>query len=95
MRFWDYQRRGLTVIWRDDDEGVSGIVVSRAGAGPIDGVKIGDAAIVIGERWGPPARVRGEGRFLDHFGAGWVLSAEVSEGQVVHLTLMRASTAGP
>ena len=90
MRFWDYQRRGVTLIWKEGETGVQGIVVSRGAAGDVGGVKVGDSAVVLRKQWGTPARVRQEGRFLDFIGAGWVLSAEMKEGTIVEITLMAA-----
>lgn len=93
MQFWEYTRRGMTLIWKEGSDGVQGIVVSRAGAGDVGGVRIGDAATSLREHWGTPARVRQEGRFLDFIGARWVLSAELKEGTVVEITLMAAGAA--
>ena len=90
MRFWDYTRRGLTVIWQDGDRGVQGIVVTRPDAGDVSGVKVGDAETHVREALGAPARVRQNGRFLDYVGSDWVLSIELNQGMVVQITLLRA-----
>ena len=92
MRFWEYPRRGVTLIWKEAEGGVQGIVASRGAAGAVQGVSVGDTEPVLRQRWGHPARVRQDGRFLDFVGAGWVLSAEVKEGTIVEITLMAAGT---
>lgn len=89
LRFWDYPRRGVTVIWREGEARVHGIVVSRSTAGDIGGVRVGDAESRLREVWGTAVRVRQGGRFVDFAGENWVLSAEVKEGRVVQMTLMR------
>lgn len=91
MRFWVYDTRGLTVIWKEDTVSVHGLVASRAQAGEVRRVKVGDGAVTLRRAWGLPARVRQDGRFLDHVGAGWVLSAEVQGKRVVQITLMAAA----
>jgi hypothetical protein len=93
MQFWDYQGRGVTVIWRESEPGVHAIVANRAAAGAVRGVKVGDSQTTLRRQWGTPARVRQDGRFWDFVGAGWVLSAELQERKVVQITLMAASAA--
>ncbi|HWP36035.1 MAG TPA: hypothetical protein VNL18_00635 [Gemmatimonadales bacterium] len=93
MRFWEYSRRGVTVIWKEGEAGVHGIVASRPAAGQVSGVKIGDPEVELRNTWGTPARERQSGRFLDFIGAGWVLSAELRDGKVVQITLMAAGAA--
>jgi hypothetical protein len=88
MRFWDYARRGITLIWREGNPGVQGIVASRAAAGEIRGVRVGDGEALLRRQWGTPARARQRGRFLDFFGAHWVLSVELHDGTIVQMTLM-------
>ena len=90
MRFWEYRGRGITVIWRDDWLGAHGIVVSKRIAGEMNGVRVGDAARDISSHWGPPARIRQSGRFLDFSGNGWTLSAEIAGGRAVEITLLAA-----
>jgi hypothetical protein len=92
MRFWDYPKRGVTVIWKEDVAGVQGVVVSSRAAGAVRGVKVGDRDTVVHKEWGTPARVRQDGRFWDFTGAGWVLSAEIRGGVVVEVTLMAAGS---
>ncbi|HXV87199.1 MAG TPA: hypothetical protein VD793_10890, partial [Gemmatimonadales bacterium] len=91
MRFWEYPRKGMTVIWKEGTEGVQGIVVNSARAGAARGIKVGDSEDALRRQWGTPARDRQEGRFLDFIGAGWVLSAELKDGVVVEITLMAAA----
>jgi hypothetical protein len=91
MRFWDYTHRGVSVIWREGNRGVHGIVVSRVGA-DVSGIKVGDAEIVVRSTLGVPARVRQDGRFLDYVGVDWVLSIELVNGSVSQITLLRATT---
>ena len=93
MRFWEYPRRGVTVIWKEDVPGVQGVVATRGSAGAVRGVKVGDAESVLHKEWGTPARVRQDGRFRDYTGAGWVLSAEIRDGMVLEITLMAAVAA--
>jgi hypothetical protein len=93
MRFWDYSGRGITVIWRDGDRGVQGIVVSRTNAGDVRGVKVGDSESSVRKALGVPARTRQDGRFLDYVGAAWVLSFDLIQGSVAQITLLRADTA--
>jgi len=93
MQFWDYEQRGITLIWREGESGVHGIVASRAEAGDVEGVRVGDRAGEMRGKLGAPARVRQGGRFLDFIGASWVLSIEVRRGRVVEITLL--GTAGP
>jgi hypothetical protein len=90
MRFWEYRARGITVIWRDDASGAHGIVVSKRIAGEMNGVRVGDAARNISSHWGPTARIRQSGRFLDFSGNGWTLSAEIAGGRAVEITLLAA-----
>jgi hypothetical protein len=90
MRFWEYRARGITVIWRDDWPGAHGIVVSKRIAGEMNGVRVGDAARDISSHWGPPARIRQSGRFLDFSGNSWTLSAEIAGGRAVEITLLAA-----
>ena len=91
MRFWDYPGRGISVIWQEGEPSVHGVVVTRPDAGDVGGVKVGDSEATLRAVWGTPVRVRQEGRFLDFVGDRWVLSAELHDGHVVELTLMRAS----
>lgn len=95
MRFWDYARRGITVVWRDGEPGVLGIVASTPAAGAIGGVRVGDSEARLFRQWGSPARARQEGRFLDFVGAQWVLSVEMRGGHVVQMTLMGTSEMPP
>jgi len=93
MRFWDYGRRGITVIWREGESGVHAVVASRAAAGDVEEVRVGDSEALLRSQWGTPARTRQQGRFLDFVGAHWVLSVELREGTVVQMTLMGATDA--
>ena len=93
LRFWDYKGRGITVIWQEGDAGVRGIQLNRAVAGDVGGVKVGDSETALRKTWGSPARVRQQGRYVDFVGAEWVLSAELSQGKIAQMTLMRASAA--
>lgn len=93
LRFWDYEQRGITLIWREGESGVHGIVASRAEAGDVEGVRVGDRERELRGKLGAPARVRQGGRFLDFIGASWVLSIEVRRGRVVEITLL--GTGGP
>jgi hypothetical protein len=88
MRFWDYERRGIALIWQEGEAGVLGIVATRAAAGAIRDVRVGDPEAVLRKAWGEPARIRQEGRFLDYVGDGWVFSVELRDGAVVEMTLM-------
>jgi hypothetical protein len=94
MSFWDYERKGITLIWKDMKTGVLGIVLTKADVGAIEGVRVGDTAAAARARLGSPVRVRQEGRFLDFARRGWTLSVEVVEGRIVEITLMAASDAG-
>ena len=91
LRFWEYSKRALTVIWRDDTTGVQGIVVRGQAAGSLGGIQVGDATSSLQQRWGVPTRVRQDGRYMDFVGNRWVLSAEVAGGHVVSLTLFAAA----
>jgi len=91
MRFWEYSSRSLVVIWRDDQQGVQGIVVRGQSAGAVGGVQVGDTTASLRHQWGAPTRVRQDGRYVDYVGDHWVLSAEVSAGRVVSLTLFAAT----
>lgn len=91
MRFWDYGRTGMTVVWREETGGVHGIVLRKREAGELGGIRVGDGADAVRAVWGTPARVRHEGRFLDFVGHGWTLSVEVMQGRVIEITLMAAS----
>jgi hypothetical protein len=91
MRFWDYGRRGITVVWREGDPGVQGVIASRGEAGDAGGVRVGDSEATVRKQWGVPARERQQGRFLDFFGPRWVFSVEVRGGTVVQMTLMNAA----
>jgi len=95
MRFWHYEGRGITLIWREGYAGVHGIVASRSTAGPIRRVRVGDSEMALREYWGTPARIRQDGRFLDYVGDGWVLSVELRERAVVQMTLVAATDAAP
>jgi hypothetical protein len=86
--FWDYDRRGLTLMWDDDEAVLRAVVLKKAGAGAIEGVAVGDSVAVMRERWGEPARVRQDGRFLDFMRPSWVQTAELQGGRVVEITLM-------
>jgi hypothetical protein len=90
MRFWEYRRRGITLIWREDVPVVHGVVVSSPEAGAVDGVRVGDPATELRVHWGPPARVRVDGRFHDFTRRTWTVSAEVADGRVVEITLLAA-----
>ena len=93
LRFWDYNGRGITLIWQEGDAGVHGIQVTRPAAGDLGGVKVGDSENTLRKAWGVPARVRQDGRYVDFVGDQWVLSAELSRGKIAQMTLMRASAA--
>jgi hypothetical protein len=90
MRFWEYPRRGITVIWHDDAPGVRAIVLSKRNAGEIRGVRVGDLTRAVSDSWGPPVRVRSAGRFLDFAGRTWTLSAEIAKGKAIEITLLAA-----
>ena len=90
IRFWDYFRQQVTVIWREDESGVQGIVVRGVRAGAVSGVKIGDVRVAALQSLGNPTRVRQYGRYLDFVGAHWVLTVEVAHDTVVQMTLMQA-----
>jgi hypothetical protein len=92
MRFWDYERRGITLIWAEREAGVHGIVASRTEAGDVEGIRVGDREAQVRRKWGAPARVRQGGRFLDFIGATWVLSVELHRGRIVEITLMGAAS---
>lgn len=93
LRFWNYEGRGVTLIWREGYAGVHGIMASRSTAGAIRRVRVGDSEAALREQWGTPARIRQDGRFLDYAGDGWVLSVELREHTVVQMTLMAATDA--
>jgi len=90
MRFWDYTQRQLTVIWTDEATGVHGLVLRGARSGALGGAAVGDSDRVLLRAWGPPTRVRQEGRFFDYVGDRWVMSAEIVAGRVVQLALLRS-----
>jgi hypothetical protein len=95
LRFWNYEDRGLTVIWREGEPGVHGIVATRAAAGDVRRIRVGDSESALRREWGTPARERQSGRFLDYVGADWVLSVEVRSGAIVEMTLVRTRADPP
>jgi hypothetical protein len=94
IRFWDYKARALTVIWRDGEPGLQGLVARGPEAGRVQGVRVGDPADAARRTWGEPTRVRQEGRFVDFVRPDWVISVELAEGKVRELTVMRPGAAG-
>jgi hypothetical protein len=88
LRFWDYQRRGISLTWDKDDSRVHVIVLSKRSAGEVAGVRVGDSAATTRARWGAPARGRERGRFLDFVRHGWTCTAEMKQGFVVEITLL-------
>ena len=88
LRFWDYQRLGISLTWDKDDGRVHVIVLSKRSAGEVAGVRVGDSAATIQTRWGTPARARERGRFLDFVRHGWTCTAEMKQGIVVEITLL-------
>ena len=95
MTLWHYAQRQMTILWRDGESGVHGVVVAGEKAGDVDGVKIGDTREASIRLWGVPARIRQDGRYLDFVGAHWVLTVEVWHDTVVQMTLMRGSATPP
>jgi len=84
---WDYPQRGLTLMWDRDERTVRVMVLSRPGAGAVDGVRVGDAASSMQARWGSPARVRQDGRFFDFVRRRWTVTGEVVGGVVKEITV--------
>jgi len=87
LGFWDYDRRGVSVIWDRDSGTVRGVVLHKAEAGRVEGVRVGESADRARARWGPATRVRQGGRFLDFVRAGWIHSAELRGGRVMEITV--------
>lgn len=90
MRFWEYDARGLTLIWFEDEPQLQGVVLRRPTAGAVAGVRVGDDTGTLARVWGTPSRVRQDGRFWDFVLDDWVLSVEVMDGHIASLTLLRA-----
>ena len=84
---WEYPERGLTLMWDRDERTVRVMVLSRAGAGDVDGVRVGDAASALKKHWGSPARVRRDGRYLDFVRRRWTVTGEVVGGVVQEITV--------
>jgi len=87
MDFWDYDRRGLSLIWDLDRTTLRVIVLKKSGAGVIEGLRVGDNATQVRARWGAPARARQHGRFVDFTRPQWVQTVEVRDGHVVEITV--------
>ena len=87
MDFWDYDRRGLSLIWDLDRTTLRVIVLKKSGAGVIEGLRVGDNATQVRARWGAPARARQHGRFVDFTRPQWVQTVEVRDGYVVEITV--------
>jgi len=89
LDFWDYDRRGLSLIWDLDRPGgeLRVIVLKTFDAGAIEGIRVGDRQALLRPRWGVPARTRQEGRFVDFARADWVQTVELRDGRVVEITL--------
>lgn len=84
---WEYPERGLTLMWDRDERTVRVMVLSRPGAGAVEGVRVGNAANSLRMHWGTPARVRQDGRFLDFVRNGWSVTGEVVGGVVKAITV--------
>ena len=89
LEFWDYDRRGLSLIWNLDRPGgeLRVIVLKTPETGAIEDIRVGDRQALLRPRWGAPARVRQEGRFVDFTRTSWVLTAELRDGRVVEITV--------
>lgn len=84
---WEYPERGLMLMWDREERTVRVMVLSRPAAGGVDGVRVGDAGSTLRQRWGSPARVRQDGRFLDFVRHRWTVTAELVGGVVKEITL--------
>ena len=84
---WEYPSRGLTLMWDRDERTVRVMVLSRPAAGVVDGVRVGDATSTLKQRWGAPARIRQDGRFLDFVRRRWTVTGEVVGGVVQEITV--------
>jgi len=87
LDFWDYDSRGLSLIWDLDRPALRVIVLKTMAAGAIEGVRVGDRATQVRARWGAPARARQNGRFVDFPRPTWVQTAELRDGHVIEITL--------
>lgn len=87
LDFWDYDRRGLSLIWDLDRPELRVIVLKTSAAGAIEGIRVGDRQALLRVRWGAPARTRQEGRFVDFARAQWVQTAELRDGRVAEITV--------
>ena len=84
---WDYERRGLTVMWDRDTRALRTMVLNKRVAGDVEGVRVGDSVAVAARQWGTPVRKRQRGRFLDFVRRGLATSVEVHQGRIVEITL--------
>lgn len=87
LDFWDYDRRGLSLIWDLDRPALRVIVLKTADAGAIEGIRVGDRQALLRVRWGAPTRTRQEGRFVDFTRAEWVQTVELRDGRVAEITV--------
>ncbi len=88
FEFWEYERRGIRVVLDRDVGRIRAVVLRTRRAGGVEGVRVGDPAGRARARWGPTARVRQGGRFVDFVRAGWAHSAEMRDGRVVEITVL-------
>jgi hypothetical protein len=88
FRVWEYSRRGITLMWSEDDDELRVIILGKPSADDVDGVRVGDRLAVAKARWGAPARSRQDGRYIDFVRAAWVLSVEVANQRINEITLM-------
>jgi hypothetical protein len=87
---WDYDRRGMTVMW-DCDAGVLRVIVlHKRAAGAVDGVRVGDTVEAAMRQWGKPLCIRPMGRYRDFVRRGFATSVEVQNGRIVEITLIVA-----
>ena len=90
--FWDYERRGLTLLWDENERIVRAVVLMKSSAGAVEGIAVGDSVAAMATRWGDPARIRQEGRYLDFVRPRWVQTAEVRGGRIVEITVLMKDT---
>lgn len=88
---WDYERRGLTVMWDRDGGALRVVVLNKPAAGEVEGVRVGDSVARATRQWGSPVRTRQAGRFFDFVRRGLATSVEVRRGRIVEITLTAAA----
>lgn len=88
LGFWDYEGAGVSLLWDADESVLRAVVLKKPAAGSLEGMRVGDSAAFVRDRWGEPTRVRQGGRFLDFMRSAWIQTAEVHGGRIVEITVL-------